>query len=372
MKKKFFAVVLMLVMLLSLVSCGKKKSTGTYLDNVAKMTEIKGGSTECKLTVNMEKGKISELTSGALDTDTVSLTLKANTNADASASTVTLYANVLGTDLEIYTITYLDKNLYIDASKLKDSVTNCGIAALSQYAAYIPSGSLAVVISEDELQSYVNEYASEQGIDSSDLTIDKAASQTQDMYTIINLAAEKFVPIFNTAFNSVTPAVFSTTDGKAAFTVNNDNYVALINALITAVTGDEFKSALDSFVTDLGTKGIDDSLYTQIKDGVDKIKTGLESYNKEDTDSSISDMEQSLKDSGITFSVNSTASVSGSDAKQKADFSLTADIKNTEYGEINASMTVTNDETGTADITAPSDAMTVDEFKSMFSTLLGY
>ncbi|HAP33532.1 MAG TPA: hypothetical protein DCQ46_03375, partial [Lachnospiraceae bacterium] len=229
--RSLMALMLVVCMMFSLTGCGKDSADKDYIATLAKATEFTKGSSTARITVKLDDGKISELTSGALDIDSIAIIVSAQAGkSNENDAQVTLSVNLGGDDLKLATITSINGDFYFDLSELKNSLLNCGISYASAIASFLPNDNTVVKISSDELKQYTEEAAEAleaQGATTEETDPEALLAQQKDYNSVVSAFVDTLLPLFESSFESVEPAVFSKEGNANAITISSDNYEAL-------------------------------------------------------------------------------------------------------------------------------------------------
>lgn len=374
--RSLMALMLVVCMMFSLTGCGKDSADKDYIATLAKATEFTKGSSTARTTVKFDDGKISELTSGALDIDSIAIIVSAQAGkSNENDAQVTLSVNLGGDDLKLATITSINGDFYFDLSELKNSLLNCGISYASAIASFLPNDNTVVKISSDELKQYTEEAAEAleaQGATTEETDPEALLAQQKDYNSVVSAFVDTLLPLFESSFESVEPAVFSKEGNANAITISSDNYEALARSIYSMLTSADFTTKLDEFSTSVSSKGVSEDLTSEISKAVASVKEDISKLDSTKFEEELTKLKEDLQKDNVTFNFKSTDEIKGKKAGSR-EFNLTASASVTanEIGTIVIDYTASAKEGDTADFTAPANAVSVDDFVKSVQESLG-
>ena len=283
--------------------------------------------------------------------------------------------NLGGDDLKLATITSINGDFYFDLSELKNSLLNCGISYASAIASFLPNDNTVVKISSDELKQYTEEAAEAleaQGATTEETDPEALLAQQKDYNSVVSAFVDTLLPLFESSFESVEPAVFSKEGNANAITISSDNYEALARSIYSMLTSADFTTKLDEFSTSVSSKGVSEDLTSEISKAVASVKEDISKLDSTKFEEELTKLKEDLQKDNVTFNFKSTDEIKGKKAGSR-EFNLTASASVTanEIGTIVIDYTASAKEGDTADFTAPANAVSVDDFVKSVQESLG-
>lgn len=310
MSKKILAVILTLVMVLSMVTgCGKKDST--YFKEVKEMCKITTGTQTVEMNVTYKGDDSEEIPAVLLDAEAkMALSIKMEATVESNTKTAIKILAKLGTDSdysELTTMIVNDKVLYLAVDPVLDFVSKIDATTATELETSLASMGIAGNVSID-----MGQLLEAMGMEYPTVTDDMAKSG----YELV----EDFMAALEKNFSDLAGQ-----DGDDyTLTVNAENAEAAVTGLSNFCKND-VKGLVEKVNTLMADMyGEDNVIYTSAKESYDELANSAA-----DAATSIEESKEDVVKTFKDYKLNivSKASVSGSEGKREAKFSVeTGDI----------------------------------------------
>ncbi|MDD6571464.1 MAG: hypothetical protein PUF12_03640 [Thermoflexaceae bacterium] len=340
MKRKVLSIMLMLVMVLSLAACGKKAGADAQptvknvLENISK---VEANTVTCEFVIEDAEFNMAFRITGSNQDETHGYaTIEMKLNMDPY---------VMEDYAELTNMYVINEEVYINVQQILDFLTDLDsqFAMLSAYFA-LP-GDYLVVTLDDLIALY-----EQMGIDISELNLESMQSEEwNEEYT--KAMVEVFGNMLDEYAVKAGESAVTITADKATFTVNNDNVVAIMDALAAMDIENYFMDFAEKIDKIDGTVGNTAYMKEQVEGMNEEIKSAAEEVKA----NGVGDDKVNMV---IDMGVNGTSAV--------INFNMDMET----YGETSKmTLTMTTTPDKASDVTVPVSTMTIEELMKLLSDL---
>ncbi|MDO5294896.1 MAG: hypothetical protein Q4F05_19345 [bacterium] len=360
MKKRVIALMLVLTMILSMVSCGKSdKDTTTEVKKEATISDVfnKMDGMEAKtvdLTMDMDLSGIKENTTNLKKVGVKLSVISDGSETGTSSVSVAYRLDDENEYTALTSLIYNNKTVYLDYASLKKALNEfCKKQNLADYASVLnalPDASF-VKIDEATAKQLLSQYVPEVQTEAAEQT------NTAVLEKVGRLGTEYIVKTLQDATKDVNPGIITVEENGVKVSVKKDNVSAASDAiaaldlnakydeLVQIVKGVE---GAEQYVTELNNNK--ESVISSLKEGIKVDKTKLDKFN--------------------TLDINGNITVSGETGKRvlKEEISMNVDDSEDKVA-FSLSMTCGEEATEGQEIKVPTDATDLLTFMQQLSAL---
>lgn len=364
MKKRFWSLILIVIMAISLVGCGDKKSKASLTGILEKTETMTTGAGSMELSFALDypeeelakDPQINDMIKNAVGMlkDGVFIKLEFVVESMDKVQTTILYKMKKDDSYKKLTDVILcDKEMYIDIKSIKDAVVSF-VPEFSVYASAITIEKDYIKFSEADMKQ-LSSMAGAQAGNAFSFSMGELKEQ-QEVSIILSKILASY---FEDAVNGVKPEVITGDEDSVTVSLNKENLAAVLEALEAT----DITSCIDEFVKEA-------EKMDKMKDMVEEIKAEKETAVKEYKEA-LKEFKDDVKDiNDADYELKYTVGVTGDEGSRKQTVSLKAKAEDDEC-KMELVVEANTEEKTDKKVTAPSSSIGYMEFFQSLGAGLG-